>query len=195
MSKGVKAAYTRTIETLSEFGSVTQVAFAEFEDAVMANFTILGVEAVLVHEKWNSQLQLYTPYVRERLEQAAQTLAVDYERARRAARRYRILMDRLLGDCDVLVVPGVPYPAPQLDVTSVMIEGVVEDRDTSMCRNTAFANLSGHPALALPVGFEQGLPVGVQLVGQRRGDAELLAIGAVLADVLATQTVADKYAL
>jgi amidase len=38
-------------------------------------------------------------------------------------------------------------------------------------------NLTGHPAVALPVGFDRhGLPIGVQLVGARWSDVRLLAI-------------------
>jgi aspartyl-tRNA(Asn)/glutamyl-tRNA(Gln) amidotransferase subunit A len=36
-------------------------------------------------------------------------------------------------------------------------------------------NLTGHPAITLPCGFgADGLPVGVQLIGRLRGEAELL---------------------
>ena len=63
-----------------------------------------------------------------------------------------------------------------------------------MCRNTAVANLTGHPVLALPVGFEDGLPVGVQLVGRRGGDADLLALGELFADEISVATVASAFA-
>ena len=38
-------------------------------------------------------------------------------------------------------------------------------------------NISGHPALALPMGFSDGLPLGMQLVGPRFGEARLCQIG------------------
>lgn len=45
--------------------------------------------------------------------------------------------------------------------------------------------LTGSPALSLPCGFtEEGLPVGLQLVGRPRGEAELLAAAAALEDLL-----------
>jgi amidase len=46
---------------------------------------------------------------------------------------------------------------------------------------TSFANVSGLPAISLPVGeTEGGLPMGVQLVGRPGGEHTLLAIGAQL---------------
>jgi len=37
-------------------------------------------------------------------------------------------------------------------------------------------DLSGHPAVSLPAGQDgNGVPIGVQLVGRRHGDADLLA--------------------
>jgi amidase len=46
---------------------------------------------------------------------------------------------------------------------------------------TSFVNVSGLPAITLPVGeSESGLPMGVQLIGRPGGEATLLAIGAQL---------------
>ncbi|MGD9510561.1 MAG: amidase family protein, partial [Geminicoccaceae bacterium] len=45
--------------------------------------------------------------------------------------------------------------------------------------------LTGCPALSLPCGFTaSGLPVGLQIVGRPRGEAELLAAAAALEDAL-----------
>ena len=46
-------------------------------------------------------------------------------------------------------------------------------------------NLTGHPALALPLSLSSdGLPIGVQLVGHRWGDMDLLAVGEQISEVL-----------
>ena len=40
-------------------------------------------------------------------------------------------------------------------------------------------NMTGHPAISLPCGFgRDGLPIGLQLVGRFRSDAELLRVSA-----------------
>jgi amidase len=46
---------------------------------------------------------------------------------------------------------------------------------------TSFANVTGLPAITLPVAVtDAGLPMGVQLVGRPGGEAALLSIGAQL---------------
>jgi aspartyl-tRNA(Asn)/glutamyl-tRNA(Gln) amidotransferase subunit A len=68
---------------------------------------------------------------------------------------------------DVLVTPTVPEPAPRID----------EDERTHVLRvlpYTAAVNMVGLPAVSLPMGFGDGLPLGVQVIGPRGGDALVL---------------------
>lgn len=194
MSGAVAAAFERTQKIAEQFGSVEQYTVEGFDLSVFDNFTILGVEAALIHRQWRDRRELYTPYVRERLAEAETTRAIDHLDAQAAGRRLRRSLDELADRFDAVIVPGLPFAAPPLGATSVDLGGSIEDRDTGMCRNTAFANLTGHPVLALPVGFDRGLPVGVQVMARRGGDAHLLAIGALIADELATPTIAPAYA-
>ena len=44
----------------------------------------------------------------------------------------------------------------------------------------------GHPAISLPVGRDHaGMPFGLQIVGRRGGDAQVLAVAAALEEMLA----------
>ena len=57
------------------------------------------------------------------------------------------------------------------------IEGVAVDRLIGWCM-TYFTNFTGHPAASIPAGFADGLPVGMQIIGPRFGDADVLAASA-----------------
>jgi amidase/aspartyl-tRNA(Asn)/glutamyl-tRNA(Gln) amidotransferase subunit A len=54
------------------------------------------------------------------------------------------------------------------------VEGVDVDPLIGWCL-TYFLNFSGHPAASIPAGDVEGLPVGMQLIGRRYGDADVLA--------------------
>ena len=50
-------------------------------------------------------------------------------------------------------------------------------RSASMCQNTYPLNVTGHPALSLPIGRgEHGLPIGLQLIGRPFEEALLLRV-------------------
>jgi aspartyl-tRNA(Asn)/glutamyl-tRNA(Gln) amidotransferase subunit A len=122
----------------------------------------------------------YTPAVRERLLSGREIRAVDYLAAREARHALRDAVARALGQADALVLPTLPIVAPPLGAAEVTIDEATGETmavRAAMLRHTQLFNLSGHPALSVPVAVE-GLPVGLQLVGTWGETARLLALGA-----------------
>ncbi len=80
--------------------------------------------------------------------------------------------NKLFADYDVLIGPTTPTPAFGLgENTADPIKMYLADI------MTVPASLAGLPAISVPAGKSAaGLPIGVQLVGQRRSDAMLLAL-------------------
>ncbi len=122
--------------------------------------------------------QSYTPAVRTRLESGRTTSAVDYVNAKRTQQQLRDAVDAALDGADALVLPALPIVAPPQGVAEVAIgpgpKDVIAVR-AAMLRNTQLFNLSGHPAISLPIRVT-GLPVGLQLVGRLGDTPGLLAI-------------------
>ena len=75
---------------------------------------------------------------------------------------------------DVLALPTTPMKAnryePDQDVAGTLSEG------WKMVNNTAPFNMTGHPALSIPCGKSNGLPVGLMLVGRHFDDATLFRV-------------------
>jgi amidase/aspartyl-tRNA(Asn)/glutamyl-tRNA(Gln) amidotransferase subunit A len=43
---------------------------------------------------------------------------------------------------------------------------------------TYFVNFTGHPAASVPAGLSNGLPIGMQIIGRRNADGDVLAASA-----------------
>lgn len=86
-------------------------------------------------------------------------------------------LDRLLERADVLLMPTSMTTAFAHWPTGepIPVDGREEHYWTVGLGHTVPCNLTGHPAVTCPIGLaDDGLPVGVQVVGRRWGDMELL---------------------
>ncbi len=87
--------------------------------------------------------------------------------AKAANYRYRLLdaYEAALSSCDLLIMPTTPVTAgPHPDP-----DGPLEDyfgRAFETVFNTPAANNTGHPAMSVPCGLIEGLPVGMMLIGR-----------------------------
>jgi aspartyl-tRNA(Asn)/glutamyl-tRNA(Gln) amidotransferase subunit A len=101
------------------------------------------------------------------------------------AMRIRTLMKRkfheLFADVDVLVAPArygiAPKITERLDGGGFRSSTATPPSAPGMSALIAAGNLVGLPALSLPCGFAQGMPVALQLVGPAFSENSLLAIG------------------
>ncbi len=95
-----------------------------------------------------------------------------YQQAQKARTLLIRAFNELFESYDVLLGPVTPTPAFRLgENTSDPIKMYLADI------MTVPASLAGIPAISVPAGVSQaGLPIGVQLIGQRRSDANLLSL-------------------
>ena len=129
----------------------------------------------------DSRPQDYTENVRLRLELGRYILAEDYVRAQRGRHALTREVREALGGRDGLLLPSMPVPATRLGVTTVSIGGTEETVRNITLRLTQLFNITGHPAISLPCGqTDEGLPVGLQIVGTRNRTPELLQVAASL---------------
>jgi len=101
------------------------------------------------------------------------------------ARRDRSILawDRFFESCDALLCPAAmttafPHCAPG---TAIEVNGKHESYWMLPAYGAVF-NYSGHPAVAIPSGYDsEGLPIGLQLIGRRWSESRLLGIAAAMA--------------
>jgi aspartyl-tRNA(Asn)/glutamyl-tRNA(Gln) amidotransferase subunit A len=182
LSPGVADAVSSSARHLAEAGAVIDhIEIADFEDCVDLDFAIIAAEVALYHRPWYEQrLSEYTGEVGPRVGSGFSIGAAEYLEHRRRAEGFRTAFLAALGGRDLILLPGMPAPAPRIGDEILWMGEESDQYDHALCRNTSFANLTGLPALAIPAGLETGLPVGVQLAAGHFEDHRLLAAGQVL---------------
>jgi amidase len=98
-----------------------------------------------------------------------------YAMARNLALELTGAYDEALAQVDVLVMPTLPIVASRIPEPGVPREESIA-RSTEMIVNTAPFDVSGHPAISVPAGLADGLPVGLMIVGPHFGDATCLRV-------------------
>jgi amidase len=109
----------------------------------------------------------------------------DYLRALDRRDRYIRDWDAFLTRWDVLLYPPAMITAFEHCETGAALEvDGVPVRYWELLSHCCPFNLTGHPAVVMPIGLDRrGLPIGAQLVGQRWGDERLLAIAGAISKV------------
>jgi amidase len=95
-----------------------------------------------------------------------------YQKAVNQARALRQIYDRVLADCDLLLMPTAPMVATPLPAPDAPILERFQ-RATEMTGNTQPFDVTHHPALSVPCGKVDGLPVGMMLVGRHYAEETL----------------------
>ncbi|ADU50612.1 Amidase [Thermaerobacter marianensis DSM 12885] len=127
----------------------------------------------------------YSHEVRIRFELGQFLLARDYLLAQRLRAELARQATAVMEHCHVLVAPTLPIPAPRLGQPVWEPAGAdPEPVPEAMIRLTAPFNVTGQPALSVPVAVgASGLPIGVQIVGRVFDEATVLRVGAALEQV------------
>ena len=105
------------------------------------------------------------------IERGQRYLAVDYSRARDGIVELNRALERIFAGCDAILTPATQGAAPV---------GLGATGSPMFC---TIWTLCGVPAISLPLlRGEDGMPLGAQLVGPKRGDARLLGVAHWLAE-------------
>ncbi|WP_299908577.1 amidase [uncultured Paracoccus sp.] len=167
------AAMDEAVSVLSMLGAKIQlIAMPDYALAEAAGAVILHAEALHLHRKMLAhQLDGYGRQARQSLAAGAGLSKADIARARKVGVSIRGVIDAILSDCDVIVTPTTLAAAPP-------VAAFQREETVWTAMRTLPLNLTGHPALSLPIGFEGGLPLGMQIIGKHRAEAMICRVGA-----------------
>ncbi|PPU39796.1 amidase [Xanthomonas arboricola] len=110
-----------------------------------------------------------------------------YAKAQNIARRARAGYDRALARYDLLVMPTLPIVAQPLPAPDCSLADYI-GRAFEMIGNTTPFDVTGHPALSIPCGQADGLPVGLMLVGRHHDEGTVYQAAAAFEAAVDWQT-------
>lgn len=175
----VAEAFALACDQLRAAGAtLTSIAFTMAPRITETYVNLVLPEAAHLHAAWlDTRRDDYSPVVHERLMSGRAIPAVAYLRARQERTMMQAAVDTLLSSVDVLMLPTLPIVAPVSGEPNVTIGDTELPVRVAMLKHTQLFNLTGHPAISLPLPTG-GLPAGLQVVGPSRSTARLLDIAA-----------------
>jgi len=178
LERDVRVAFDRAIDKLQSAGATMAPREIRGTETIVDTYVDISLpEAAHWHARTlDACPDLYQPPVRERLERGRTIPAVRYLAGFAARAALTRTVDEALEKCDALVLPSLAILAPILGANEVAVDnGETLLVRAAMLRLTQLFNVTGHPAISLPVETD-GLPVGLQLVGRRGETERLLAV-------------------
>jgi aspartyl-tRNA(Asn)/glutamyl-tRNA(Gln) amidotransferase subunit A len=177
----IRKSVTSAARSFERLGAdVMEVSLPHISDGDDSSTAIALAEATQVHQSagwFPAHAKDYSEDVLKRLELGRDVRAVDYLAAQEVRKRVHADFDAVLKNVDAILAPTVPIPAPLIGENTVQIDPKDETVRSALIRLNRPANFTGLPAISIPCGWtENGLPIGLQLIGRAWGEEELLTM-------------------
>lgn len=146
-------------------GDVRKVELPELPAATLATVLIANSESLgsVTPERLNNLDPELSPLGRGLLKYRLMLPAVATVKAHQVRTLARQRLAEVFDEVDVIAWPTVPAVAPPLEAPLVELPSGTLTADAANVRGGALANLTGIPAISVPVGSSEGLPIGLQL--------------------------------
>lgn len=178
VAPAVGAACEAAIEELraETGGEVREVELADVEAASLATILIANTEGLgdLTPSRLRNLDPELSPIARGMLKYRMLLPAAGTMKAQAVRTLMRRRLAALFEEVDVIAWPTVPAVAPPLESPLVELPSGTLTADQANVRGAGLANLTGIPAVSVPVGLDDGLPIGLQLQAAWGNDELLL---------------------
>jgi aspartyl-tRNA(Asn)/glutamyl-tRNA(Gln) amidotransferase subunit A len=182
LDSSVQKPIDATLRRLGKLGcKVHDVRMPALDESHHASIVISASEAVSYHDQFlKTKPDAYGPLVRQRLQDAYKWTAVDLVRAQAAMADLTTAFVRVFETLDCVVGAVLPCSPPRIGDTTVSITGRETTVVDAFTRFNAPQNMAGIPALSVPCGTANGMPVGFQVFGANGDDGVVLRLGTAL---------------
>ena len=178
LAADVAAAFAAAVTVLGELGAeLVPIDISRAHDGAPLSWLITMAEAAITYADAPRD-RLSAAFVR-RLEVGDLVDPATYRAALGARRELTTHVVEEIAGCDVVVAPACVSTAPPFTDVDRPVAGVPATWPDVSARTMALWNVTGLPALAVPIGFgDDGLPIGMQIAGAPFADESCLAVGA-----------------
>lgn len=179
---GVEKVVRGAIQQLKDLGAeIREITIPALDLVTDASTIIMFADAAYLHkDRFAKREKEYKAGVAERLRQGGSYTAVQYIQATKDRAVIIKEWEKALEGIDAVVAPTCPITAFDIGLPNpwyVMTRGKKEPGKPMCTYHTRLADMTGAPALTVPCGFDNGLPVGLMFMGRRHDDGNILRIG------------------
>ncbi len=172
---GVRKLLDDAIAVLENSGRISTSSFpAELSEQANTYHEIIDTsEIATIHrDRYREHPEIFLPTSVEQIEAGMSRTGPEYVEAVRERDPLYSRYEKAMGEADFVMLPTMGKTAP---LRSEMRRMTLEEH-APYVKYLAFVNYFGNPAISIPVGFLNGLPVGLQIIARRNHDAELVAL-------------------
>ncbi|KKB37874.1 amidase [Bacillus thermotolerans] len=153
--------------------SIPALRHAEYAEMI----TILTEAATIHHKNLQERPEDFGDDIRLLFELGELPSAVDYLQAQQLRRQIKLDFQKAFEEVDVLIAPTLPIIAPKIGEDLADLNGQKVDLIDHIIRFTGPGNLTGLPALTVPCGLVNGMPAGLQIIGNVLEEGTVLNAG------------------
>jgi amidase len=184
----IRAILGRAVALVERNGGIVEETCPDLPDLYETYVTLRGIHYGAINARLPAEVRKhFKKTLRENVE-TGRSLTADriYDAMRNRTTLYHA-MRTFLEDFDVLAIPVIGLePGPVEEEFPASVDGRPVTDYVDWLRFSFLATVTTLPALSLPVGrTASGLPVGLQLVGQPRGEARLLQVARAVEEAVA----------
>lgn len=185
IGRAVRAGVARAAEAAAKLGHrVERVDFAAPEDAIVSLMRIFAVGLSRLRAGVSANPSAYHPYLHTLVAQLAPPSAEELDEAFTQREAVRRRMMACFERHDVLLAPQLGVPGVPIGTTDeIDVDGTRVPFVTTLAYSV-LVNATGNPSLVLPTGVDEGLPVGIQMIGRMWDEPTLFRVARPLLEAL-----------
>ena len=179
VDSGIEKLVRANIQILVEQGAkvkevdIPMLKYAEWAELV----TSLSEASAIHHSDMLTRPDDFGNDIRMLFELGELPSAVDYLQAQQIRRQLKQEFNKAFEEVDIMMMPTLPVLPNDIGDDWATLNGKKVDLIDNIIRFTGPGNLTGLPALSVPCGFSEGLPVGLQIMGPAFSEAKMLNAG------------------